>query len=208
MPRTSRFPLILLLVLIALAVGGIVWLERKAPPQAGSPPRPPLTQPVARTSPPADAPLPQPAPAVPVATPPAGRGTPQQAYRFAVRGGKISLEGVDLLQGDFHKRRGTQAWLPGMWCVRFLDADLRVLAQETAAAPDEPCVVLDPHVPTAGGTPQASKLKLTDDVMMQMRMPPVSGASWIKIYRIAGTNPAAWDVEPMGQLLASIPLPP
>jgi hypothetical protein len=41
-----------------------------------------------------------------------------------------------------------------------------------------------------------------------MRLPPVSGAAWIKIYRIANSKPVGWDVEPMGQLLASIPLPP
>jgi hypothetical protein len=141
-------------------------------------------------------------------TPAPGGKTQRQAYRFAMRGGKISLEGVDLLQGDFHKRRGPVAWRPGMWCVRFLDADMRVLAQETAVAPDEPCVVLDPNVLDAAGDPRASQMKLTDDEMMQMRVPPVRGAAWIKIYRIAGAKPAAWDVEPMGELLASIPLPP
>lgn len=208
MPRASRLPLILLLVLLALAAGVFVWLQRRELPQADAaekPARPPVVAPpvtaaaVVVTKP---APIPPPAP-----TPRAGGKTQQQAYRFAVRGGQITLEGVELLQGDFHRRRGPQPWLPGMWCVRFLDADQRVLAQETAAAPDEPCVVLDPQVPNADGSPKASKLKLTDDVMMQMRVPPVAGASWIKIYRIAGTQPAALDAEPLGHLLASIPLP-
>lgn len=206
MSRASRFPLILLLVLLALAAGVHFWLQRVArPPQAALPPPAALPQPPKKAG---GLTLEKRATGTPSPAPPAGGGTLQQAYLFAVRGGSITLEGVDLLQGDFHKRRGAQPWQPGMWCVRFLDADMRVLAQETTAAPDEPCVVLDPNVLNDSGAPQASKLKLTDDVMMQMRVPPVHGASWIKIYRIAGTQPASWDVEPMGRLLASIPLPP
>ena len=210
MPRAFRHPLTLLLVLLALAAGGFIWLQRRGTaPLAGPPQRPAPPQPLALAGGPALGAL-APAPKPPAATsrPPTGGKTLQQAYRFALRSGQISLEGVELLQGDFHKRRGTQPWRPGMWCVRFLDADMRVLAQETTAAPDEPCVVLDPNVPDAKGAPQAAKLKLTDDVEMQMRLPPVSGAAWIKIYRIANSKPAGWDVEPMGQLLASIPLPP
>lgn len=153
MPQASRLPLILLLVLLALAAGGFFWL--RARPESNS----------------------KQAKAKPPPAPMAGGKTQQQAYRFAVRGGKITLEGVDLLQGDFHQHRGPQPWLPGMWCVRFLDADMRLLARETAAAPDEPCVMLDPNALNASGAPHVSKLKLTDDVMMQMRVPPVSGAS-------------------------------
>lgn len=99
------------------------------------------------------------------------------------------------------------AWQSGMWCVRVLDAQLRVLAQETAPAPDEPCVVLDPNVPTPTGAPQASRLKATDEVMMQVRMQPVPEAKWIRIYRLAGSQPVGVNFEPLGQILATIPLP-
>lgn len=213
MKRESRFPLILLLALLVVAAGGFFWLagrpERSARQEIST--AGPLSTPsfpVGEAQTVASVEQGPAASTGALPTPPAGGKSQRQAYRFALRGGKISLEGVDLLQGDFHKRRGPMAWRPGMWCVRFLDADMRVLAQETAPAPDEPCVVLDPNVLNASGNPQVSQLKLTDDVMMQMRVPPVSGAAWIKIYRIASAQPAAWDVEPMGQLLASIPLPP
>jgi hypothetical protein len=95
-----------------------------------------------------------------------------------------------------------------MWCVRVLDADLHVLAQETAPAPDEPCVVLDPHVTLPNGTPKAAHLKATDDVMAQVRLPPMPGARWLKVYRLSGSQPVGLEVEPLGQLIASIPLPP
>lgn len=211
MKRESRFPLILLLALLVVAAGGFLWLGgrlQRSAKQLSSRAGLRSTPSAPRGEAQADVAVEQGTAVAPPPTPPVGGKSQRQAYRFALRGGKISLEGVDLLQGDFHKRRGPMAWRPGMWCVRFLDADMRVLAQETAAAPDEPCVVLDPNVLNAAGNPQASELKLTDDVMMQMRVPPVSGAAWIKIYRIAGAKPAAWGVEPMGELLASIPLPP
>jgi hypothetical protein len=130
-----------------------------------------------------------------------------QVYRLALRGGVISLDAADRVEGEFHRRRGPMAWMPGMWCVRVLDANQRTLAQETSAAPDEPCVVLDPNVATTSGQPQASRLKLTDDVMTQVRMPATPGAKWVKIYRLSGSQPAALDVEPLGQLLATLPLP-
>lgn len=211
MKRESRFPLILLLALLVAAAAGFSWLsgrpERGAKPTDLDAGATAVTSAVGEAGK-GEAAVEQVVTAASPPTPASGGKTQRQAYRFAMRGGKISLEGVDLLQGDFHKRRGPVAWRPGMWCVRFLDAEMRVLAQETAVAPDEPCVVLDPNVLDAAGNPRASQMKLTDDVMMQMRVPPVMGAAWIKIYRIAGAKPAAWDVEPMGELLASIPLPP
>lgn len=168
-------------MLLALAAGGFFWLRARPESnskQAKAKP-PPAPKPIVQTMEPPEAVVTEervPAVSAPPA-PMAGGKTQQQAYRFAVRGGKITLEGVDLLQGDFHQHCGPQPWLPGMWCVRFLDADMRLLARETAAAPDEPCVVLDPNALNASGAPHVSKLKLTDDVMMQMRVPPVSGAS-------------------------------
>lgn len=131
-----------------------------------------------------------------------------QAYRLVVRGGVISLDGNERIAGDFHRRRGPQAWMPGMWCVRLLDANMRVLAEETANAPDEPCVVLDPQNLDAKGKPQVTQFAgAGEDAMLQVRMPPTPEAKWLKVYRLSGMERADWNTEPMGRLLTSIPLP-
>ena len=132
-----------------------------------------------------------------------------QAYRLVVRDGQIALDGVAEIRGQFHPRRGPMSWQPGMWCIRFLDADLRVLAQETAAAPDQVCVVLDPHVLDQNGAPKASQLAGIGgaESMLQVRMSPMPSAKWIKVYQVAGAQQAELTVEPFGRLLASIPLP-
>ena len=131
-----------------------------------------------------------------------------QAYRLAVRGGTVSLDAVESITGDFHRRRGPQPWMPGMWCIRVLDADMRVLAEETAAAPDEACVVLDPQNLGPDGTPKATQFAgAGEEAMLQVRMPPQAGAKWLKVYRLSGMERADWNTEPMGQLLAAIELP-
>ena len=95
-----------------------------------------------------------------------------------------------------------------MWCVRVPDADMRVLAEETAAAPDDACVVLDPQNLSPAGTPQATQFAgAGEEAMLQVRMPPQPGAKWLKVYRLSGMERADWNTEPMGQLLASISLP-
>ncbi len=166
---------------------------------------PPLPQPPVKPAmPPAEE---QPPPVLAGYVPKSGN-TEMQAYRFVLKGGVVTLAGTERLVGDFHRRRGPLAWRPGMWCIRVLDAQMHVLAQETTMAPDEPCVVLDPNVTTPDGTPQAARLKLTDDVMLQVRLPPTPGAKWVNIYRLAGSQPVGLEVEPLGQLLVSIPLPP
>lgn len=131
-----------------------------------------------------------------------------QAYRLAVRGGVISLDGNERIAGDFHRRRAPQAWLPGMWCVRLLDANMRVLAEETANAPDARCVVLDPQNLGADGQPQATQFAGTgEDAMLQVRLPPNPDAKWLRVYRLSSMQRADWNTEPMGQLLASLSLP-
>lgn len=213
MPRRSSNALIAALVLLTLVMVA-VWLRpepektrqsadqnRSQTPQTTTVAAPdPQTSPAPAADTNASA-SPRPAPVL------NGGKSVMQVYRLALRGGVISLEAADRVEGEFHRRRGPMTWRPGMWCVRVLDASQRTLAQETSAAPDEPCVVLDPHVATASGQPQAAKLKLTDDVMTQVRMPTTPGAKWVKIYRLAGSQPAALDVEPLGQLLATLPIP-
>ncbi|OYW30780.1 MAG: hypothetical protein B7Z47_03130 [Chthoniobacter sp. 12-60-6] len=131
-----------------------------------------------------------------------------QAYRIAVRGGVVSLDGQERIAGDFHRRRAPQAWMPGMWCVRLLDASMRVLAEETANAPDERCVVLDPQNQGAKGQPQATQFAgAGEDAMLQVRLPPHPDAKWLKVYRLSSMQRADWSTEPMGRLLASLPLP-
>ena len=131
-----------------------------------------------------------------------------QAYRIAVRGGVVSLDGQERIAGDFHRRRAPQAWMPGMWCVRLLDANMRVLAEETANAPDERCVVLDPQNLGANGKPQATQFAgAGEDAMLQVRLPPNPDAKWLKVYRLSSMQRADWNTEPMGQLLAALSLP-
>lgn len=131
-----------------------------------------------------------------------------QAYRIAVRGGVVMLDGNERIAGDFHRRRAPQAWMPGMWCVRLLDANMRVLAEETANAPDERCVVLDPQNLGASGQPQATQFAgAGEDAMLQVRMPPNPDAKWLKVYRLSSMQRADWNTEPMGQLLAALSLP-
>ncbi len=131
-----------------------------------------------------------------------------QAYRIAVRGGVVSLDGNELIAGDFHRRRAPQAWMPGMWCVRLLDGSMRVLAEETANAPDERCVVLDPQNLGASGQPQATQFAgAGEDAMLQVRLPPHPDAKWLKVYRLSSMQRADWNTEPMGQLLAALSLP-
>ncbi len=130
------------------------------------------------------------------------------AYRIAVRGGVLSLDGTQRIVGDFHRRHGPLPWMPGMWCIRLLDADMRVLAEDTANAPDDACVVLDPQNRDANGQPQATQFAgAGEESMLQVRLPPHPDAKWLRVYRLAGSERADWSAEPTGKLLISIPLP-
>lgn len=131
-----------------------------------------------------------------------------QAYRIAVRGGVLLLDGTQRIVGEFHRRRGPLPWMPGLWCVRLLNADLQVLAEDTANAPDDACVVLDPQNRDASGQPQATQFAgVGEEAMLQVRLSPHPDARWLKVYRLASSERADWNTEPAGKLLASIPLP-
>ncbi|MGV3658896.1 MAG: hypothetical protein ACO1TE_01890 [Prosthecobacter sp.] len=206
-PRLRPSTLLLALGVIALIAA---WLLRpEAAPTAVSVPQKMVvstyqTAPVQRT--PAAAPPPG-VPAPPSVPTPGGKSE-MQAYRLAVRAGTVSLDAVERITGDFRQRRGPLPWMPGMWCVRLLDADMRVLAEETAAAPDALCVVLDPHNKDPTGGPQATQFAGGgEEAMLQVRLPPRPGAKWLKVYRLAGMERADWNTEPIGEVLASISLP-
>ena len=130
----------------------------------------------------------------------------QQAFRFVLSDGKLTLEAVEEIRGDFHPPRAAPAWEAGMFCCRLLDARQRVVAEETLPAPDHVCVVLDPNTPGPDGRPQAVEFSPRGPVVFQVRMPSLATATQLKVYRLAGSRPAMLDAEPAGQLLASIPL--
>jgi len=138
--------------------------------------------------------------------PPPGQDRERRAFRFVLSDGKLELEAVEDIQGDFHPRRGRAAWQPGMLCCRLLDDRQRVLAEETVPAPDHVCIVLDPNVAGADGKPQPAVLSPGGPVVFQVRLPKMESATQMKVYRLAGAQPAGFDEEPAGQLLATIPL--
>ncbi|MDZ4404094.1 hypothetical protein [Prosthecobacter sp.] len=204
-------PTLLLALLVLVACLTWLWLESSAKPQPA-----PFTEKVENAPPrqaevktPASAPVEPAAPVQPEREVVRADGKRElQAYRLAVRGGVVSLDGTQRIAGDFHRRRGPQAWMPGMWCVRLLDADMRVLAEETANAPDEACVVLDPQNLGANGQPQATQFAgAGEESMLQVRLPPHPDAKWLKVYRLSGMERADWNSEPLGSLLTAISLP-
>ncbi len=138
-----------------------------------------------------------------VAVPP----TPgQRAYRLVLAGDTLALEAAEDLRGELRRRRGPAAWAPGMLCCRLLDAEQRVLAEETLPPPDRTCVVLDPHVRGSAGQPQPAVLTAEGPVVFQVRLPKLAAATELKVYRLASTDPAALGAEPVGTLLGSFPL--
>jgi hypothetical protein len=61
---------------------------------------------------------------------------------------------------------------------------------------------------TATGAPQVSLMTATGEAVMQVRLPTLPEARWIRVYKIAGSKPVELQQEPLGRLLASLPLPP
>lgn len=130
----------------------------------------------------------------------------RQVVRLAISRGEISLVSSQIMRGDFGSRRGPPLWRPGLWCVRVVDAEGRALAQETLLAPDEPCVVLDPHVSEGNSGPRAVTYRdPAAEALVQVRLPVVSQGRALKIYRLNGFVPAPLTAEPQGTLLAHLP---
>lgn len=206
MPSRSH-PLPWLLLAVLALVGVLAWFQPRQDSAATSSKKTKndLPQPANLSS------IPTPPPkldAVPTDNVRADGKRELQAYRLAVKGGVVSLDGTQRLAGDFHRRRGPQAWMPGMWCVRLLDAEGRVLAEETANAPDDVCLVGDPQNIAANGRPQVTQFAgAGEEAMLQVRLPPHPDARMLKVYRLGGLERADWNSEPMGKLLATISLP-
>ncbi|MCX6872898.1 MAG: hypothetical protein NTW21_03690 [Verrucomicrobia bacterium] len=131
----------------------------------------------------------------------------QTAFRLLLDGDSVQLMAVEELQGDFHRRRGRLAWLPGMLYCRLLDAEQRVLAEDTLAAPDRACVVLDPQAAGADGRPVVTMFSPSGPVVFQVRLPHLEAATELRVSRLTGPRPAGALAEPVGKLLASIALP-
>jgi len=177
---------------------GVIGPARRADTGTPALPAAPIAPAVAAT---AAAPVPPPSPAV------AAQPTPgQRAYRLVLAGDTLALDAAEDLRGEFRRRRGPAAWAPGMLCCRLLDAEQRVLAQETLPPPDRTCVVLDPHITGPAGPPQPTVLTAEGPVVFQVRLPKLAAATELKVYRLAGTDRAALGAEPVGTLLGSFPL--
>lgn len=140
---------------------------------------------------------------VPVAIDPDVR----QVFRFRIDGGEVTLEQVDVLRGKFKTRRGEPDRWTGMFCYRLLDAENRLLAEETQPAPDHRCVVVDPNVKDGEGKPKAVAMTADGPVIFQVRMPKDPRAAILKVYRLTEPGVATGNKEPAGDLLVSVTVP-
>jgi hypothetical protein len=131
--------------------------------------------------------------------------TEARAYRLVLNGATCRLDGIDELRGDF-KRPRAMRWEAGMICCRLLDAAGRLLAVETLPAPDQICVVLDPHTPDTTGSPTPAMFAPGGETVFQTRLPKVPGAVTLEVLRLSGGESIAPQDRPPGQLLASITL--
>ena len=144
-----------------------------------------------------------PAPAGRESSPPGKR----TAYRLALAGDTVRLLATDELQGDFHRRRGRLAWWPGMLYFRLLDSRQQVLAEETLAAPEPVCVVLESALPGAADTPRPpAAIASASPVVFQVRLPSVAGAAQLQVYRLTGVRPADANAELPAKLIGSLAL--
>ena len=141
----------------------------------------------------------------------AGVGVPapgkRTAFRVVLDGDTVRLLETEELQGDFHRRRGRLAWVPGMLYCRLLDSRQQVVAEETFAAPDQACVVVTPHVAATDGNPSAVSVAATAPVVFQVRMPSVASAAQLQVYRVTGARPADTSAEAAAKLLGNLVLP-
>ena len=128
----------------------------------------------------------------------------QHVFRLHLDQGRCTLEKMDEVVGAFGRERVMQ-WQAGMLCCRLLAGDGRIVGERTMPAPDHVCVVLDPN--DASGVPVAARLTSGGPSVFQVRFPEIAGAVRLAVYRI-GTEARPTDLAaPIGQLLASIPIP-
>ena len=146
---------------------------------------------------------PLPAPPTATASPAPEPTMRQHVFRLQLDQGRCTLEKVEEVTGSFGRERAVR-WQAGMLCCRLLALDGRVVGERTMPAPDQVCVVLDPN--DASGAPAAARLTSDGPAVFQVRFPDISEAVRLEVYRIASeARPAA--ATPVGQLLASIPIP-
>lgn len=204
-PKSRRFWLLVAVLLVGVAV----WERRRLPeptlPTAGPgvarnesvspdqrPPEPRSAAVVSATN----------VPAVAAVGTASGR---QRAFRFVLSGDELQLEASAELQGDFRPARRGAIWAPGRICCRLLDAEQRVLAEDTVPAPDFTCTVLDG---SAGSPVEPVRFTADGPVTFQLRLPDVPAARELRVYRLTGFQAPSADAEPAGRLLASLTLRP
>ncbi len=131
----------------------------------------------------------------------------QRAFRFVLSGDELQLEASTELQGDFRPLRRGAIWAPGRICCRLLDAEQRVLAEDTVPAPDFTCTVLDA---SSGSPGEPVPVRFTADgpITFQVRLPDVPTARELRVYRLTGFQAPGAGAEPAGRLLASLTLQP
>jgi len=144
-----------------------------------------------------------PAPAIAAAA--SGR---QRAFRMVLNGDAVELEAATELRGDFRPARRGAIWAPGRLCCRLLDAEQRVLAEDTVPAPDFTCTVLDGGDEATGGAPRLVRFTADGPVVFQVRLPEIPAARELRVYRLTGFVPPPAGAEPAGRLLASLALKP
>ncbi len=125
----------------------------------------------------------------------------QTVFRLQLDGSRCTLENVEEVTGSFGRER-VMRWQAGMLCCRLLAGDGRIVGEQTLAAPDYVCVVLDPN--DASGTPAAARLTSGGRAVFQVRFPEISGAERLEVYRIATETRPRDITDPVGQLLGSI----
>ena len=128
----------------------------------------------------------------------------QHVFRLHLDRDRCTLEKMDEVVGAFGRERA-MSWQTGMLCCRLLAGDGRIVGERTLPAPDHVCVVLDPN--DASGVPFAARLTSGGPSVFQVRFPEIADAVRLAVYRIGTEARPEGIAAPIGQLLASIPIP-
>lgn len=133
-----------------------------------------------------------------------GDPSTQHVFRLMLDGNRCALEAIEEVRGNFGRRR-LLAWHPGMLCCRLIDAEGRLIGEQTVEAPDEVCVVLDPEV--VGGPPGPVHFTREGTTIFQVGFPEIAKAVKLNIFRITEATRPNEPSTPVGDLLAAIPIP-
>lgn len=197
--RRSSTPLWVLLLLLAGVTAFLLW--RSPAPEVNPPEALAESTSAAGTVKTQPSPAPQTATRAPSAEPenldPARY---RRAYVLSLDAGKLGLESVSDIEGDFGKLRGKPEEWSGMLRCSLVSAEGSVLAEELLTAPDHVCRVLDGQ--QASGTPVA--YSRPGPVLFQLRLPRVPQAVRLDVARITGPGSLAHD-QPVGSISLSNP---